>query len=422
MQQMAGKKSERIDSIDVLRGFTLLGIILVHFTEQYYAGRHPQKYAGFTEKSILDNIVSGFTGIFVTGKFYMIFSFLFGLSFYLQLSKSNSGPAFFLRFVWRLVILFAIGFIHSLHYRGDILTIYAVLGLGLLVFYRFPDKALLVIALLLTLNLPSVINRGIRAIQNTEVSPMSKPTAEQTKEDKAAEIYYETVKSGSYLQIIKANAHEFKGKVDFQFLSGRIYITLGLFLLGLYAGRKKIFENLELYRPFFKKLIQYSLWSLLGCIVLVVAFFGTFQMIGIPLPQSIQWMVGGLAYDVFNAAIAGIYSAGILLLFQKEKWRARLIHLYPVGRMGLTTYLMQTLFGFFIFFGVGFGLIGEIGSAVCFGLGLVLFLFQIIFSKWWLGYFRFGIFEWLWRTLTYLKIQPLKRKIEPRLGINPADS
>ena len=146
MQQIAEKKSERIDSIDVLRGFTLLGIILVHFTEQYYAGMHPQKYASFTEKGILDNIVSGFTGIFVTGKFFMIFSFLFGLSFYLQLSKSNSGPAFFLRFVWRLAILFAIGFIHSLHYRGDILTIYAVLGLGLLIFYRLPDRALLVIA------------------------------------------------------------------------------------------------------------------------------------------------------------------------------------------------------------------------------------------------------------------------------------
>src|SRR6185295_12722499 len=182
---------------------------------------------------------------------------------------------------------------------------YAVLGLGLLVFYWLPDRALLVIALLLTLNLPSAIDRGIHAIRNTEVSPIPKPNSEQTKEDKAAEIYYETVKSGSYLQIIEANAHEFKGKVDFQFMSGRIYITLGLFLLGLYAGRKKIFENLELHRPFLKKLIQYSLASLAGCILLVLAFFGIFQSLGIPLPQSIQWMVGGLAYDVFNAAIAG---------------------------------------------------------------------------------------------------------------------
>src|SRR6266850_967067 len=315
MHQIPEKKSVRIDSIDVLRGFTLLGIILVHFTEQYYAGMHPQKHASFTEKGIVDNIVSGFTGIFITGKFFMIFSFLFGLSFYLQLSKSNSGPAFFLRFVWRLAILFAIGFIHSLHYRGDILTIYAVLGFGLLVSYRIPDKALLVIALLLTLNLPSVVNRGINAIQHTEVTSGPGPTAQQTKEDKAAETYYETVKSGSYLQIIDANAHELKGKIDFQFLSGRIYITLGLFLLGLYAGRKKIFENIEFYGPFLKKLIRYSLWSLLGGIVLTVTFFGTFQSLGIRLPESIQWMAGGLAYDVFNAAMASIYSAGILLLF-----------------------------------------------------------------------------------------------------------
>ena len=120
--------------------------------------------------------------------------------------------------------------------------------------------------------------------------------------------------------------------------------------------------------------------------------------------------------------MASIYCSWILLLFQQEKWRARLMHLYPVGRMGLTTYLMQTLFGFFIFFGVGFGLLGEIGSAACFGLGLLLFIFQMFFSKWWLRYFRFGIFEWLWRTLTYWKIQPLRKEVKTALAMTHVDS
>ena len=102
-----------------------------------------------------DQIVSGFIGMFIQGKFYMIFSFLFGLSFYLQLSKSDGSASFVTRFFWRLLILFGIGFIHHLHYRGDILTIYAILGVVLLVTYRLPDKYLLIIAVLLVLDVPA---------------------------------------------------------------------------------------------------------------------------------------------------------------------------------------------------------------------------------------------------------------------------
>jgi len=84
------KDNERIEIIDVLRGFTLLGIILVHFAEQYYAGPSPQKVGNFTIKFLGDEIITGFIGIFISGKFFMIFSFLFGLSFFLQLNKSDS--------------------------------------------------------------------------------------------------------------------------------------------------------------------------------------------------------------------------------------------------------------------------------------------------------------------------------------------
>jgi uncharacterized protein len=417
MQEISQKKSERIESIDVLRGFTLLGIIAVHFTEQYYAGMHPQKYAGFTGKGALDEIVSGFVGMFVTGKFFMIFSFLFGLSFYLQLSKSDARPAFFLRFAWRLLILFVIGFIHHLHYRGDILTIYAILGLSLMLFYRLPDKALLIIALLLTLNLPSVITRGFDAIRSGAQSQPFFPI-----DDKAAEIYYETVKAGSYVEILRANLYEFRGKFEFQVFSGRLYITLGLFLLGMYAGRKRIFENLDKLGPFLKKLIRYALWSLLGCALFSGVFFGGVYLLGISLSKPVQWMAGGLVYDIFNAAFAAIYSAGILLLFQKTKWKQRLMHLYPLGRMGLTTYLMQTFVGFLLFFAVGLGLLGEIGSATCLGIGLVVFILQILFSKWWFHHFRFGIFEWIWRTLTYFRIQPIRKKAGSALVITPVES
>ena len=82
---------------------------------------------------------------------------------------------------------------------------------------------------------------------------------------------------------------------------------------------------------------------------------------------------------------------------------------YEVGRMGLTTYLMQTFFGVLLFFGIGFGLLGEMGALACAAIGVMIFIVQIYFSRWWLARFRYGFFEWLWRSATYLKVQPFRK-------------
>jgi len=401
------KDRTRIEIIDVLRGFTLLGIILVHFAEQYYAGPAPQKFNNFTIHFLGDEIITGFIGIFISGKFYMIFSFLFGLSFFIQMNKSDSGAIFFLRFFWRLAILFAIGFLHHLHYRGDILTIYAMLGVGLLIFYKLPDKLLLILALCLTINLPSAAVRGFQALNSPAEGENTQ--APFSVDDAASEKYFNAVKSGSYMEILKANLGDFDYKYQFQVESGRIYITLGLFLLGLYAGRKGVFEKLSERLPLFKRLMKGSLWTLLGLILFALAFFGGAEVAKIKLPQIVQWMVGGLIYDVFNLALATVYVAAIVLLFQKEKWNKRLMIFYEAGRMGLTTYLMQSFFGILLFFSVGFGLLGEIGALASVVIGIVIFIGQIYFSKWWLARFRYGFFEWLWRSATYLKVQSFRK-------------
>ena len=104
MLERVETKSARIEVIDVLRGFTLLGIAFVHFTEQYYAGMYPQ--GRMHEMNVADSIVREFINILISGKFFMIFSFLFGLSFFLQLNKSDASGRFVLRFTWRLLILF----------------------------------------------------------------------------------------------------------------------------------------------------------------------------------------------------------------------------------------------------------------------------------------------------------------------------
>lgn len=397
------KTKDRIQIIDVLRGFSLLGIIIVHFTEQYYAGAAPESHPNFTVKFLGDEIISGIVGIFIIGKFYMIFSFLFGLSFFIQANKSE-GTTFFVRFIWRLILLFAIGFIHHLHYRGDILTIYATLGVGLLLCYKLPDKLLLIIALVLTINLPSAVIRGIQAI-----NPPTESASLFATDNAANQAYYSAVKSGSYLDMMKANLGEFDTKYQFQVESGRIYITMGLFLLGLYAGRKKVFEQAVELLPEFKKYLKKSAWALLGVFLFALAFFGGTQAAGIKLPDIVMWAIGGFLYDVFNFLMATIYVTSVVLLFQKEKWKKRLLNFYEVGRMGLTTYLMQSVFGVLLFFSIGFGLLGEFGALASVAIGIAFFVVQIYFSKWWLARYRFGPFEWLWRSGTYLKLQPFKK-------------
>jgi uncharacterized protein len=398
MQEISAKGA-RIDVIDVLRGFTLLGIALVHFTEQYYAGPPPKIHENMMIHALADGIVSGFIGIFITGKFFMIFSFLFGFSFFIQLSKSDGSPGFIFRFAWRLIVLFAIGFIHHLHYRGDILTIYAMLGFGLLLAYRLPDKILLWLALVLVFNVPTVIARMVPIITQTTNDALF------PGDQAALETYFNTFKSGSYSEILRANFYEFESKMNFQIVFGRIYITMGLFLLGLYAGRNNFFGDGRLQ----KKIMTAALWALLGCVVITVFIFGALQMSGIEITQSIGFLVGGTAYDVFNTCLSCIYVCFIISLFQKKGWRKRLMIFYSAGRMGLTTYLMQALIGVMIFSGIGLGLLGDIGAALCALIGITAFAIQIAFSNFWLSKFQYGPVEWLWRSLTYLKVQPLLR-------------
>jgi uncharacterized protein len=195
--------------------------------------------------------------------------------------------------------------------------------------------------------------------------------------------------------------------MQFQLFSGRLYITLGLFLLGIYAGRKRFFEKLGENLGFVKVLTKYSLWVLGGCFLIAMAFFGGAYALQIKLSNQVNWAVGGFLMDAFNAALACIYVAGIIILFQKPRWQQRLMVLYPVGRMGLTIYLMQAFFGTLIFFSYGLGLIFTMGAFYSLLLGLVIFILQILFAHFWFRHFAYGPVEWLWRNLTYFKIQQL---------------
>ncbi|HEX6227650.1 MAG TPA: DUF418 domain-containing protein [Chryseolinea sp.] len=400
LSQASNLLQPRITVIDALRGFTLLGIIVTHMVEQYYAGPIPEKYS--VQGSVLDITASAFCMILITGKFYAIFSFLFGLSFYIQFSKSKADVPFLLRFSWRLIILFMIGFVHHLHYRGDILTIYAMMGFVLLIANRLPDKYLLIVSLLLIFDTPGVLTRIIGLVGNDPA------VNEFIRQDQAKAIsYYETFKFGTYVDLLKANFQSFDLKMDFQLWSGRIYMTPGLFLLGLYAGRKKFFEEIPAHISIIRKILKNAAWGLLATVLGGVVFFIMANDITGGLSEDANMLAGLTIFDILGIFQAAIYVTGFVLLFQKDKWRWRLMQFYDAGRMGLTTYLMQAFFGIVIFSTIGLGLLGEIGAAVSFVLAVIIFTIQVLIGKFWMKYFYYGPVEWLWRSLTSFKIQPL---------------
>ena len=398
----------RIISIDALRGFALAGVALVHMVEQYIAGPHPD---GFMEgvNGIPDQIIQGIIGIFFTGKFFALFSILFGLSFSIQMeSARNKGQKFGGRFIWRAALLFVIGYVHQLFYRGDILTIYAVLAPFIIPFYRVSSKWLLITAGFIFLGIPRFIAFAIFGAESvTGVHSMMDNNHELVKN------YIETISTGSLSEVFYLNAtYGMLTKIDFQVsFFGRFYYTFAYFLVGLWLGRTGLFKDLSAFSKRIKDTMLWSIGVLIISFGLVVATFAT-------APQPIdfstwQFALGMNFMDWVSVSMSSIILCGFLMLYQKDSWQSRLAFFAPYGRMALTNYVMQSIIGTFIYFGWGLGYIGQFGALICFLLGIGVIIIQTVFSKYWLKSFKYGPLEWLWRCGTYLKWQPFKRTAPP---------
>jgi uncharacterized protein len=401
---VSASTNERIAVVDVLRAFALFGIIVTHSALGYLAG--PSPTPDFMVFSAADRFVSGLENLLSFGKFFSIFAFLFGLSFAIQLENAKrKGKSFLGRFTWRLMLLLAIGFVHQLFYSGDILMIYAVLGLLLIPFHLLGTRFLLVFALLLVFNIPGLfINLG-------GLNPPP-PTAEQQQAGmEAGKQFGETIQrqyriksSGTLDELAQMNATEsFLMKIGFQIFTGRLWITLGLFLLGLCAGRVNLFRDTPEHRTFFRRLAVAS-----GTVAALTSVAVLVHPVGFQL-SSLTDVLVSFGFSVQQFTLAAFYTSMVTLLF----WRTPtglLSHLAPMGKMGLTTYLTQTVFGAFVFFGIGLGLMGKLGVATSVALGIAFYIVQIFVSRWWMRHFSMGPVEWLWRSLTYFQLQPLSRR------------
>lgn len=222
MVRMATK--QRFEIVDALRGFALAGIVIVHMVENYVGAPVPEEAMTATHQGIADYFVDGFIMLFLRGKFFALFSFLFGLSFFIQMKNAgDSGYNFKGRFLWRLLLLFGIGYLHHLFYRGDILTVYALLGVFLIPFYNSRNRTVLLVAAILFLGcgryVVFLLNDGPSLFFDGELNP-GHP---------AVVIYFDVIRNGNIWQVFKSNAYNGQiMKMDFQLgVFSRGYLTFG---------------------------------------------------------------------------------------------------------------------------------------------------------------------------------------------------
>ena len=397
-------QSGRIQSIDAFRGFALAGIAVAHMVEQYYGALPPEGLFAGVNASLLDQVAGAFMDILVRGKFFALFSFLFGVSFFIQMDNAaQKGVNFRVRFLWRLALLFAIGYAHALFYRGDILTIYATIGVLLVLFFNVRTSICLGIAAAIFLGLPRYLLFAMYGGEPVIPGGAEDPTLPFNV------AYTNALLHGSAYDVFAANAWDgLLSKAEFQVnVFGRAYQTFAYFLVGMCVGRLQLFRDPERFRPALKRLLRYSLLA-------TIVFFVAVGYLFMSAPEGGEFnnwhmMFALTAMDLWNLALATVYLAAFLLIFVRPTGGRVLGKLAPYGRTALTNYVLQTLIGTAILYNFGLGLIGTLSNADMFGLAIVLITIQVALSTLWLRHFRYGPLEWLWRSGTWLKWQPLRR-------------
>lgn len=403
---------ERLELLDALRGFALGGVFVSN-VHMWFSGRVFLPVDRF-------NAVSGDTLSMVLGrgfmfvgfgKFMTIFGALFGLGFAVQMMRAEErGSSINAVYARRLGVLLAIGLAHMFGvWLGDILTMYALMGFGLLLFQKRSNRALVLWGFGLILIGPLIVNvleRVLPTLLLSEAALKDSEAAHTAQLEAARAGMYAGMKGSSYIEMLKANAafvwHDLVAWKSFSLLS----MILGKFLLGFYAGRRRLFHNVAENRGFFRRMLG---WGLAVGITassaqLVINILIRRKVLDPMAPWRLAMFT---VHEVGYIALAMAYVATFVLLFQRPLGKRVLSLLAPAGRMALSNYLFQSVIGLFTFYGFGLGLAGEWGPARCIPLAMALFTAQIALSHLWLSRFRFGPAEWLWRTLTYGKAQPM---------------
>ena len=404
--------SERFVTVDILRGVAVLGILFVNML--WFSG--PELYWGLLGERPwtggADRAADALIRFAAEGKFLTMFSFLFGLGMAIQMRRAEArGGDFPNLYRRRLALLLVIGLAHGLLlWHGDILTAYAVLGFVLLLFRDQRDITLLggaaagILLPVILLGAFAALGALARASPDAgaEVAEQMGQRADEFAAAAASSL--EAYGTGGYREALAQRARDF-GFMWEHFLFWLPPI-LGLFLLGLWAGRRGIPADPASHRPLLRSV---ALWGL-GVGVLANAWYawGTLQS-----ATGVGLGLAGMTYDLAHgvgAPLMGLgYMAGLALLLERPGVRRLLDPFAAVGRMALTNYLAHSVLCTTLFYGYGLGLYGRVGPAAGLLVTLGIFALQLAWSPAWLRRFRYGPVEWLWRCATYWRLEPLRK-------------
>ncbi len=394
------KKKNRIEILDVIRGFAIFGIVIANI--QSWSG---YKFISFDAIETLnyynyDSIVEYFFMFFIDTKFYTLFSLLFGIGFYVQFNKQRDNQDAFMKvYRRRLLFLMLFGAIHEFFWSGDILLIYGGIGFIFVLFRNMKPTNILIYSILIFYSF--LLYDLYFAIYFPDILSVT-ATAHKTFPDISPEQVTSVFQHGNLSEVLKMNWHNLYYRyIDF-IPSGKLTAVLSIFLLGFYM------MSIDYFNRYARSLKLMLVFFFSGLILTYIAHkVGGSMMI--------------FSHDLKNVAYKAIVSTGqillalsyvnILSILDKKIAFKKFFHLFAyVGRMSFTSYFMHTFFGYLIFYPFFGGLFGTMGIVEITIVALLIYSFQILFSFLWLKYFNFGPLEWIWRCLTYSKLFPLVRQ------------
>ena len=383
------QKTPRIELVDALRGFAVMAILLVHNVEHFIFPVYPTdspEWLNILDKGVFDAVFAIFGG-----KAYAIFALLFGFTFYIQCeNQRRKGKDFGYRFLWRLVLLVGFATLNAAFFPGgDVLLLFAIMGLVLFVVRKWSDKAVLAAAIFFTLQpmewyhyVMSLFDSSYQ-LPDYGVGPMYDAVAEATK-------------SGNFWDFIWCNVTlGQKASLMWAVGAGRILQTAGLFLIGFYIGRKQLFVVDRLKLGFWMKTL----------IISAICFaplhsWKNLLMEGTPMIQQTV----GTVFDMWQKlAFTFVLVSSFVLLYQNKSFQKRVANLRFYGRMSLTNYVSQSIIGAIIYFPFAWYLAPYCGYTVSLLIGFVVFFAQVMFCKWWFKSHKQGPLESLWHWWTWGK-------------------